>query len=63
VIPEGKHPLIPTEGIHKSEHSDAGVNIISEVDDFGQTGTAFLDSASFLPFFRRRGAQAPIMGI
>jgi len=36
-----KAPPIPGESIQRSERSDAGVEIISEVDGFGQTRTAF----------------------
>jgi hypothetical protein len=41
-----KAPFIPTESIQWSERSDAGVNIISEVDGFGQTRTSFSSEQS-----------------
>jgi hypothetical protein len=38
---DGKHPLTPTQNIQSAEQRDAGVDIISEVDGFGQTRTCF----------------------
>src|SRR5215510_14645249 len=59
---EGKQTVIPTQNRQQSERSDAGALIISEVDAFGQLGTASsskFDSSSESPFFRKRGAPAP----
>jgi len=52
-----KHPPIPGESIQGSERSDAGVEIISEVDGFGQIRTGF--GAAFPSFLSVRDCESP----